>query len=91
MKKLTTFILAILIALSFVSCSSMESDAKKAAKQSYKIQQNYNGKWSVSASEEKEITAFQNKMLKKYGKDRETLKKFNQLVDKELKKLNAKK
>lgn len=38
----------------------------------------------------REYTEFANKMLEKYGQDRETREKFNELVEKEIKNLKGK-
>ena len=89
MKKILAIIFTVVLSLSLVSCDSMESDAKKVAKKSYEVQKSYdNG--GLSKSEEKESIEFLNKMLEKYGKDKETKEKFNNLVKKELKKLEDK-
>jgi hypothetical protein len=76
----------------------MESDARKVAKGAYKIEKvyksledrsNLSGSRESKEKEIREYTEFANKMLEKYGKDRETHEKFNKLVNKELKKLKG--
>jgi len=92
MKKLLTIILAVAMALSFVSCNSMESDAKKTAKNAYRAELQWDGKINMSVQEQKEIVEWGNKMLEKYGNGRtETGAEFSKLVDKELQKLRKEK
>lgn len=95
-KKLTHFILAGAVALVLVSCSSMESDAKKVAKRAYEIEKVYKSLDDRSnlggsrASKEKKINdyvGFALKMSEKYGKDQQTREKFDRLVRDELAKL----
>ena len=81
------------------ACNSMESDAKKVAKRAHEIEKIYESlgdRSNFSASREskeqkiREYIDFANKMLEKHGKDRESREKFNELVNKELKKLKGK-
>ena len=83
-KAIIIFSGAMILCLS--ACSSMESDAKKVARQSYKIEQNFDN-WRISQKEEREIVEFQSRMLAKYGKDPKTKAKFDKLVDKEMDRL----
>jgi len=78
----------------------MESDAKKVAKRGYEIQKVYeslNDRSNLSGSREskekkiKDYIEFASKMQAKYSKDRETSEKFDQLVKKEIEKLQRKK
>ena len=98
MKKLLIVLVATM-ALSLMSCNSMESDAKKVAKRAYEIEKVYeslNDRSNLSGSREskeqkiRDYMEFANKMLEKHGKDRESREKFNELVSKELKKLKGK-
>jgi hypothetical protein len=90
MKKVTTTILAGAMALCFVACNSMESDARKTAKNTYRAELQWNGKINMSVQEQKKIIAWGNQMLEKYGNERtETGQKFKNLVDKELKKIRT--
>ncbi|MDR1056198.1 MAG: hypothetical protein LBL90_10375 [Prevotellaceae bacterium] len=96
MKKVITFILAGAMALGLASCNSMESDAKELVKRGYEIGKIYkvhdNSKSKFSSSEEKKIrnyTEYVGKMLEKYGKDSESPKKSNQLVENELNNLKS--
>jgi hypothetical protein len=87
MKKIF-LILAGAMALCFAACNSMESDAKKTAKNAYRAELQWDGKINMSVQEQKEIVAWGNKMLEKYGNGQtETGAKFGKLVDKELEKI----
>ena len=77
------------MALCLVACNSMESDAKKVARQTHKIHQNFDN-WRISQKEEREIVEFQTKMLAKYGKNPKTKAQFDKLVEKELEQLRKK-
>jgi len=88
MKKLLAIILVGAMALCLTSCNSMESDAKKTAKNAYRAELQWDGKIEMSIQEQKEIVEWGNKMLEKYGNgSTETGTEFKKLVDKELQKL----
>jgi len=97
--KFVIMILVCAIMLSLVACNTMENDAKKLAKKAYEIEKVYaslNDRSNLSGSRKskerkiKEYTDFANKMLEKHGKDKASRKKFNELVNTELKKLKGK-
>lgn len=100
MKKSVIIILTGAMLFALTACgSSMESDAKKVAKRAIEIEQVYKSlddRSNLSGSREskeqkfREYTEFANKMLEKYGQDRETREKFNELVEKEIKNLKGK-
>jgi hypothetical protein len=86
-KRISKAIMIVPIMLSvmsgLVSCSSMESDAKRMAKLAYQTQMNYENNTGKDADSRKAVE-FGNKMLEKYGKDEQTKEKFTKLVDMEI-------
>jgi hypothetical protein len=91
MKNLLTVILVATMVFCFAACSSMESDAKQTAKNAYRSELQWDGKIEMSVQEQKEIVAWGNKMLEKYGKDRKQLEQFNKMVKQETEKIRKKK
>ncbi len=79
------------MSLLIAMCSnSMESDARRMAELSYRVQVNYQNN-AGNDKDDREAIEFGNKMLKKDGKDQATKEKFDKLVKKEIKKLKMEK
>ena len=91
--KLVTIILAVAMALCLASCSSLEGDAKKLAKQHYELEQignNVGSRSNMYTGKAKVVYQLELKMWEKYSKEPKTKEKFQKVFDEELKKLKAK-
>jgi len=90
MKNQKLVILIIALMVTFSSCSSLESDAKKLAKMQYDLEQtgnNVGSRSNVYASKADKVLKFQVKTWDKYSKKPETKEKFRKVFEQELERL----
>ena len=84
-------LMSVILALTVISCNSIESDARKLAKMHYELQQignNVGSRSNVYESKARQVLEFERKTWGKYSKNPEKRDKFQRALEAETQKLN---